>query len=315
MNKKYFIYAFIFVLVSACCGIGAHLYTSWRNSLTVGGGPAFAATKAKMPHMGKIKITNPDGSEITLSRQNGIWHFEEAKNYFATLNQMNDLLRMLNDSSIISTEETNKRQLERRGLDDKSGILLQTYTLDNKLLDRLIIGKKDGKKICYARQPQSETHTLRISSCGSFSGEAGDWLPYPLLSLSFDEIARIKTPENELFDDEIHQQIMQSSDMRRFILALGAVDYQGIAFREELLNNPDLQITSRTVEVELKNGLVYIFNIHLIDDTYWLEADMKVGKVARKAVPEFIEKNRSYFGNWLFQLGDTQAQTFYNFKG
>ena len=315
MNKKYFIYAFIFVIISAFCGVGAWLYTSWRNSLSVGGTPTFAATKAKMSHLGKIKITDPDGNEITLSRQNGIWHFEEAKNYFANLNQINDMLRMLNDSSVISTEEIGRNRLERRGLDDKSGVLLQTYTLDDKLLDRLIIGKKDGKKICYARQPQSETHVLRISSCGSFSGQPSDWIPYPLLSLPFEEIARIKTPENELFDDEIHKQIMQSSDMRRFILALGAVDYQGIALREELLNNPDLQITARTFEVEMKSGLVYIFNIHLINGTYWLEPDMKVGKIARKAVPAFIEKNRSYFGNWLFQLGNAQAKTLYNFKG
>ena len=315
MNKKYFIVAFIFVFVSSVCGIGARLYTSWRDSLSVGGAPTFAATKAKMSHLGKIKITNPDDSEITLLRQDGIWHFAEAKNYFANLNQMNDMLRMLNDSSIISTEETNKRQLERRGLDAKTGVLLQTYTLDDKVLDRLIIGKKDGKKICYARQPQSETHTFRISSCGSFSGEAGDWLPYPLLSLPHDEIERIQTPENKLFADEIHKQIMQSSDMRRFILTIGAIDYHGIAFRDELLNNPDLEITTRTVEVELENGLVYILNIHLIDDTYWLEPNMKVGKIARKSVPEFIERNRRLFENWLFQLDDMQGKILYNFKG
>ncbi len=315
MNKKYFISAFIFVFVSAACGIGAWLYTSWRNSLSVGGAPTFAATKAKMSYLGKIKITNPGGSEITLSRQEGIWHFEEAKNYFANLNQMNDMLRMLNDSSVISAEETGKHQLERRGLDTQSGVLLQTYTLDNKILDSLIIGKKDGKKICYARQPQSETYTLRISSCGSFSGQPADWIPYPLLSVPHDEIARIQTPEKELYDNEIHEQIMQSSDMRRFILALGAVDYQGIALREELLNNPNLEISTRQIEVELKNGLVYIFNIHLIEGSYWLEPAMKVGKIARKSVPEFIEKNRSYFENWLFQLGDAQGKILYNFKG
>lgn len=315
MNKKYFISAFIFVLISAICGIGAWLYTSWYNSLSVDGTPTFAATKAKMSHLGKIKITSPDGSVITLSRQEGIWHFEEAKNYFTNLNQMNDLLRMLNDSAIISTDETSRNQLERRGLDDKSGVLLQTYTLDNKILDQLIIGKKDGKKICYARLPQSEKYTSRISSCGSFSGYAGDWIPYPLLSLPHDAIERIKTPEKEMYRDAIHEQIMQSSEMRQVILALGAVDYQGIAFRKELLNDEEAKTATRQLEVELKDGLVYVFNIHLIDGTYWLEPNMKVGKIARQSVPQFIENNRRYFENWLFQLGNTQGKLLFNFKG
>ena len=315
MNKKHFMLAFIFVLVSAAIGAGAWLYSNWRDSLSVTGEPTFAATKAKMAYLGKITITDPDGNEITLSRQNGIWHFEEAKNYFANLRQINNLLLMLNGSAIIATDETDARQLEQRGLDAKSGILLQTYTLDGKILDRMIIGNKDKNNTCYARQPQVEKYTHRISDCKTFSGQAADWIPFPLLSLPHHLIDRIKTAEKELNRREIEQQILTSSEMRRLILALGAIDYQGIVLREEMSDNPDFEPETRTLEVEMADGLVYVLNIHRVGDVYWLEPDLKVGKIAKKTVPDFIAKNRQYYDKWLFQLDDAQGKLLFDFKG
>ncbi len=315
MNKKYLIAAVIFVIISSIAGIGAWYYSSLRETLSFDGEPTFARTKAKIAYLSRIKFTRPDGSEVNLYRQDGLWRFEEAKNYFANLGQLNNLLRMLNDSTIIATDEVSTRRLKQLELDSSSGVLLQTYALDGKLLNEMIIGKKGKHGLCYARLPRSEKYVYRISNCGTFSGDAASWVPYPLLSLPYHLIARIKTPEDELYHDDIMDRILKSQEVRRFILALGNLDYQGIMLKTERPTEEDANIETREIEVEMANGLVYVFKIHRFDDSYWLETDMKIGRIARKSVETFIENNRKYFDDWLFLLNDTQGKLLFEFEG
>lgn len=314
MTKKHFIAVFIFAVIAAVCGVGAALYKSRVANISADGEPVFAATKAKMQYLGKIRIISADGNEINLYRQEGIWHLKEAKNYFANIGQLNKLLRMINDSYVISADETSSRQLKRRGLDSASGLLIETYALDDTILNRIILGKKTEKGICYARLPETEMTTYRISSCGVFSADIGDWVPYPLFSLPFYLLERIKTPETELYHAEIEEEILKSAKMRRFAMTLGAVGYQGIVYKKELPPEISAEET-RQIEVELADGLVYVLTIYHLDDSYWLEVAMKVGRVARQEVPVFIEKNRKYIEDWAFQLDDEQGKLLFDFKG
>ncbi len=315
MNKKYFIIAFIFALAAAAISVGALKYSSWQKSLVTNGEPTFAATRNKMSYLGKIKIISPDNGEINLYRQNGMWRFAEAKNYFANLRQLSNLLKMINDSQIIATDEANPSLLKKHQLDKNSGILLQTYALDGTMFNQIIIGKKEKNNICYARLPQSAKHIYRISDCNLFSAQTADWMPYPLLTIPYYLLERIKTTEIELYHDEIIDKIMHSKNMRLFVLAISNLDYQGIIFKEELITDESLNPESRQIEVEMADGLVYILTIYEIDDSYWLDLALKVGNIAHKSVPEFIEKNRKYFDKWLFQLSDKQGKLLFNFNG
>ncbi|MBQ7633672.1 MAG: hypothetical protein IJS88_06140 [Alphaproteobacteria bacterium] len=315
MNKKYFIIAFVFALAAAAIGGGALKYSSWQKSLTTNGEPTFANTRNKMSYLGKIKITSPDNGEINLYRQDGMWRFAEAKNYFANLRQLSNLLKMINDSQIIATDEANPNLLKKHQLDKNSGILLQTYALDGTMFDQIIIGKKEKNNICYARLPQSAKYMHRISDCNLFSAQTADWMPYPLLTIPYYLLERIKTAETELYHDEIIDKIMHSKNMRLFVLAISNLDYQGIIFKEELITDESLNPKSRQIEIEMADGLEYILTIYEADDSYWLDLAMKVGNIAHKSVPEFIEKNHKYFDKWLFQLSDKQGKLLFNFRG
>ena len=314
MSKKYFLIALIFICITFVAGGAAWMHQHFQNNLYTGGEPTFARTKAKISHLGKIVISAPNSSSITLYRQDGIWYFKEAKDYFANLGQLNDLLNMINDSEIILSEEATDRALKKYDLNEQSGILIQTYNLDDKLIDELIIGKKNKDKTCYARSTQTEQYIYRISSCGVFSADAADWVPFPLLSLEYHLFERVKSTENEFKYGEISRQIIKSVDMRRLILTLGALDYQGIMFKEEFTNNSDLSVKTRKLEVEMVDGLVYIFTIYNIDGDYWLDLEMKQGIVANKSVKSFIENNRKYYDKWLFQLDPYQGKILFNFS-
>jgi hypothetical protein len=87
-------------------------------------------------------------------------------------------------------------------------------------------------------------------------------------------------------------------------LALGSLDYQGIIYKDEMPDEKEIPIETRPVEVEMANGLLYLLNIHKIADEYWVEIQLKTGKVTRKSVLQFIEKNQQYFDKWLFKLDD-----------
>ena len=315
MTKKYFIVAFIFVTLTLALSGGAWLYNHLKGDLSTSGEPAFATTKNKMFHIGKVRISSHDGSEITLYRQNGLWYFKEAKDYFANLEQLNNLFNMINDSEIIFVEEASERALKKYGLNEETGILMQTYNVDDTLLDELLIGKKNKDKTCYARLPQTKKYIYRISSCAAFSTNVADWMPYPLLSLQYYLFNNIRTEENEFNREAIDRKIVNSVGMRRLILALGGLDYQGIIRKEELLNDENLNIKTRRLEVEFVDGLVYVLTIRHIDDTYWLEIAMKQGKVVRKSVKPFIENNQQYYDKWLFQLDPYQGKILFEFEG
>ena len=304
MNKKYFVFAFIFVCLTLTLSWVAREYARRNEDLSSSGTATFDRTKSKLSYLGHIRINSAEGGEINLYRREGLWRFKEAKDYFANHGQLNNLFEMFNSSIIISATTADEKGLKKHGLDDANGVLLQSYSLDNTLLEQIIIGNKTKQNTCYARIPEKTDVYYQISNCLLFSANAGDWLPYPLLALPHHLIKSIKTPDFVASHDEINDKIIESVSIRHIILALGSLDYQGIIYKDEMPDEKEIPIETRPVEVEMANGLLYLLNIHKIADEYWVEIQLKTGKVTRKSVLQFIEKNQQYFDKWLFKLDD-----------
>lgn len=313
MNKKYFIFAFIFVCLALALSWGAWQHSRQNKELSYSGTAAFGKTKNKLSYLGHIRISSATYGEINLYRQDGLWHFKEAKDYFTNHEQLNNLFEMFNSAIIISADTTDKKSLGKHGLDDATGILLQSYALDGTLLEQTIIGNKTRQNTCYARVPERPDVYYQISNCIRFTGNPEDWIPYPLLSIPHHLIQRIKSPRIELYHDEIYGVILNSTELRRIILTLGSVNYQGIIYKEELPSAEELPLETNQIEVEMADGLMYVLNVHKIDDEYWLEVQLKTGKVARQKVLQMIEKNQQYFDKWLFQLNDYDGNLLFEF--
>lgn len=312
MNKKYLWYATIFVILAALLCGAVWFYQSSQAPVLVRGDYAFATTKNNLKHIGRIQMITPEDGEINIYRRSGLWYFKEAKDYFANVERLSTFFKMVNEALIERVENVSDIDIERMMLDDESTTILRTYDADNRLLDAVALGARFDKDSIYIRPEKYKDIAYLIGPAGAFSGHPMDWVPYPLLTIDYNYIDKMIIRGHKLNREKIEDRIIRSPAMRRFILALKYMDYLGLVYKEDILNDKELPVNMHPIEVIMDDGLIYEFKVYEVYDSYWLAITLKADKISRLNVSKFIEQNQKYFDKWLFQLNDEQGKILFS---
>lgn len=312
MSKKYLWFALVFSLVAFLfCG-GVWLYQKSQKEDLVRGEYAFIASKNNLRHIGRIQMITPENGEINIYRRDGLWYFKEAKDYFANVERLSTFFKIVNEALIERADAVSATDLHHMELDE-NGTVLRIYDLNDQLLDAVVLGVRLDKDSIYMRPEENSNSAYLIGPVGAFSGHPMDWIPYPLLALDHEQINKLVIRGRELNRRKIEDRIMRSPAMRQLILTLKYVDYSGLVYKADILEDDTLFVEMHPIEVVMDNGLTYALNIYKVqEDSYWLGITLKADKIARLEVRPFIEQNQKYFADWLFQLNDEQGKILFN---
>ena len=90
MSKKYLILTLICVaFIALLAGISVW-YSQRKQGENVRGQYVFADTRSNIRRLRHVKLTTADSGEINLYLKDGVWHFQEAANYFVNPEQLAD---------------------------------------------------------------------------------------------------------------------------------------------------------------------------------------------------------------------------------
>ena len=312
MNKKYWIAAFLFLITAAVSCLAVWHYSLLQNEDFVRGEFAFSKTRTNLRAVSRIQMISQENGEINLYRKNGLWYFQEAKNYFVNVERLADFFRMVNETVVKQDIDLQTDELRQKALDAENGTIVRTYDVDGKLFDALVIGKRAGKDSVWMRAEKNKHHAYLIGPVEMISGHPMDWIPYPLLAIEHNMIDWLHVRKHTLNRAKLEEQIIRSPTMRRFILALQYLDYVGLVYKNELLDDKTLEIERKSMEIGMIDGLVYRLEIYKVGDSYWLGVELGADKISRIGVKDFIAQNQKYFADWLFQLSNEQGKMLFD---
>ncbi|MBP1532166.1 MAG: hypothetical protein ILA52_01545, partial [Alphaproteobacteria bacterium] len=193
---------------------------------------------------------------------------------------------------------------------DDNAVKLITYNQKGKVLDEIWLGKRtaDGESAVIRRKNGKYFYT--INEVTDFSGEAQDWVPYPLLNIDSDIIKKVAVNGTEFSAEKLQKILPYSKKWLSLFNTLRFIDYQGIEYKKAL-DNVKVHRTQE-IEVTIIGGLIYKLTIYDVGDSFWLAVTLASEKVAHKDVVTFVKNNQMYFADWIFQLNEEQGQVLCN---
>lgn len=313
MNKKYIAGGILFVLAALSFLWGAWFYSQYKKSADVRGRYAFSRTREKINYLGSIQIYTKAGGKISLFRlSDGSWRFKEAKEYYVNEDRLSDFFRMVKNSIVVSAVEADDTFLQKNNLTADSGISIKTYDYDGNLLDDIIIGNQDEQNnMMWINKAENVGFAYMVSSNGKLSGEAPDWLPYPLLTIKTSDIKSVTINGKKTDFVQLKKNLRHSAIWRDFARVLEFVEYFGLTFKSDLADlSEDVKI--RNIDVGMMNGMIYKLTILNVEDSYWLIISMDANKVFTTEAIDIATDTYRYYADWIFHLSDEQGKVLFS---
>ena len=313
MSKKYWIWGCVVVCLLGLLAGVSFFYAEQKKGENFRGRFVFNHTRENIRLLQKIKMITPEFGEINIYQKNGVWYFKEAADYFVNTEQLANFYYMVNNSIFTTVQNAQKKDFEKNMLMlHNEGITIETYDFDDKLLDRVVIGKTlDDGESHFARLPEYP-YVYTINSVRGFSGQADAWVPFPLLKIQPSVIKNLDIQGIILPSDILNLYFSTSLKLQNLLSSLSYLGYTGIVYKDDIQN--EILSPPHLLKVETTIGLVYILEIFEHEDSYWLAVNLEYTKIPRKEVIPFVNENKKYFDKWYFQLDTEQGKILYESK-
>lgn len=306
MNKKYMAGAVLFVLSAALfCGIAWFYSYNKKNAADWRGRYVFAESRRKINYLGRINISDSEGSSINIRRdKDGNWRFAEAKDYYVNEDMLSAFFKLIKSSYIVSEYGSDDSTREK-------GTEIKIFDLDGQLLDDVTLGKRATGDMMWAYKGNNENNLYNITHEGGFSAYPVDWLPYPLLTIKTSEIKSVTINGKETDYSAFHKLLNNSSAWRNFARVLDFVDYQGLTLKSDLTTLPrDARI--RQIDVLMLTGMFYKIMVMNVGNSYWMLVSMDAKKVFTKDAVNVATDTYRFYADWIFQLMDKQGKILFD---
>ncbi len=313
MTKKYILGSILFVLTSLLILAGVWGYSRYRQGANVRGEYALSATRDKINYLGNIKISTSSGGEFNIHRlSDGSWRFKEAKDYYVNEDMLASFFRMVKNSVIVSVLPVDDEFLQQNNLTKETGIKVETYDYDGKLLDKVILGKWiPEQQLMMIKSSANEHYAYAVSAINNFSGSPQDWIPYPLLNIKTSEIKSVIINGNKKDYREFNKLLSSSSAWRELARVLDFVEYQGLTYKSDLADlPPDTKV--RQIDVLMLTGMFYKLTVLNVGTSYWVLISMDAQKVFTREAINVAADTYRYYADWVFQLMEEQGKALFN---
>ncbi len=313
MTKKYILGSILFVLTSLLILAGVWGYSRYRQGANVRGEYALSATRDKINYLGNIKISTSSGGEFNIHRlSDGSWRFKEAKDYYVNEDMLASFFKMVKNSVIVSVLPVDDEFLQQNNLTKETGIKVETYDYDGKLLDKVILGKWiPEQQLMMIKSSANEHYAYAVSAINNFSGSPQDWIPYPLLNIKTSEIKSVIINGNKKDYREFNKLLSSSSAWRELARVLDFVEYQGLTYKSDLADlPPDTKV--RQIDVLMLTGMFYKLTVLNVGTSYWVLISMDAQKVFTREAINVAADTYRYYADWVFQLMEEQGKALFN---
>ena len=313
MTKKYILGSILFVLTSLLILAGVWGYSRYRQGANVRGEYALSATRDKINYLGNIKISTSSGGEFNIHRlSDGSWRFKEAKDYYVNEDMLASFFKMVKNSVIVSVLPVDDEFLQQNNLTKETGIKVETYDYDGKLLDKVILGKWiPEQQLMMIKSSANEHYAYAVSAINNFSGSPQDWIPYPLLNIKTSEIKSVIINDNKKDYREFNKLLSSSSAWRELARVLDFVEYQGLTYKSDLADlPPDTKV--RQIDVLMLTGMFYKLTVLNVGTSYWILISMDAQKVFTREAINVAADTYRYYADWVFQLMEEQGKALFN---
>lgn len=313
MTKKYILGSILFVLTSLLILAGVWGYSRYRQGANVRGEYALSATRDKINYLGNIKIGTSSGGEFNIHRlSDGSWRFKEAKDYYVNEDMLASFFKMVKNSVIVSVLPVDDEFLRQNNLTEETGIKVETYDYDGKLLDKVILGKWiPEQQLMMIKSSANEHYAYAVSAINNFSGSPQDWIPYPLLNIKTSEIKSVIINGNKKDYREFNKLLSSSSAWRELVRVLDFVEYQGLTYKSDLADlPPDTKV--RQIDVLMLTGMFYKLTVLNVGTSYWVLISMDAQKVFTREAINVAADTYRYYADWVFQLMEEQGKALFN---
>ena len=311
MSKKYLFLVISLVICSLCCLWASYQYLDKQKELNVRGQYTFIKTLENMESLSAVRLISPQGREINIYYDNGVWKMKEAAGYFISPEMLKKLYNMFNNSiitDIFPADHAISRNLtaytQAKEKDSATGMQIKTFSSDGSLLDDVIIGGENKHlKQHYAKYTNGKASYL-ISSAGGIMANATLWLPSPLLRIDYILVNGLQIGDKKVAEDDLDTLIMNSPSLQKTFYALQHIDFQDIIRSEDFFKAyPDIQ--AKEIVFYLRDGLRFELKLYYEENTYFLQIKADTELVSKRRAASFVREHKKFYDGWIFVIDDT----------
>ena len=317
MNKKSLIFIAVAVVVLFFAAVASVWYIDRKNEKNVRGDYLFAETKANMEKLQTINLSSPDGM-LTIYRNEGVWHFKEAGDYYVNAQMLGQFFNMVNKSIIMTVQDESAEALAQTSLtcndtcsQEGNGLRVQIYDEDGKLMDDVIIGRQTENEAYRFAKRFRGNYIYSISEVNGFTGNIAAWVPFPLLQIPAGMVDALSLDSKYLDSEVLNALVPYSRVLQEIMDSLAYLTYDGIVKKADFSEQYP-KAEPHTLKVQMLSGLVYVLDVYSEDGIYWLAIRLDNVKIPQKDVIAFVKQNQKYYADWLFMLGNKQGKLFYD---
>lgn len=312
MKKHVRLAAALLVITASFMLIG--IVKQFKHTQTLSKGNYFFQNTRDNAYITKIKISLPSGKNITLFLQDGLWKVEEADNYYASLTQINRLIKTIQDTIIFRADYVSQEQLQKYMA---SSMRIESYDKNGNIIDTAYIAPQTEHNKYYYATLNNNGFLYQLSGKISLSPYFMDWVHMPILQIAASQIKRIKsdnftvyrTFEGDSFKSAVTKHsVPQISKLINNLWYLGASD---IKYKSNIDMTQFQNI--QNYEITLFNGIIYNLRLYKNEANYWIYVDLQKELLFSNEAVSLLQENQILYNGWYFKLDPEIGEIITNF--
>ena len=305
MTKKNFLIILILLILSSVILFTSFIYIQKQHEKNLRGTYTFSNTKDNIHIMKTIKIKNNENEELTIYREKDVWKIKEAADYYVNPHILVNFYDMIHNSIITTVLE------EEYNDETENKTIIETYSEDNNLLDRIILGKEaENKKYKYAVINNNSISYL-INNTEKFSSDLYDWVPHPLLRLPYQDISFLEIDGKKINKNILEKILPYYEEIAKGLKFFSYMTYESIIKKEDIFKIIP-QDKPHNITITISSGIMYSFDIYKTGDLYLISITLNTTRIPRKEANEFVKNNQPYYSDWLFAINSDIGSILYN---
>ncbi len=286
----------------------ALIFMDWKFPQQSDGQLVFAKTYSAAAKLDRIRLTTPFDT-ITLEQTDGFWAVKEFNGYFADTGTVNRLLSDINNSTFYSRQNYSTADAEADLLNEKNGVLVQTYA-GGKVLDSIIVGKASSNDKYHFVRRAGKQEIWLADGMFDLPVEKASWILQPIIEFPVDTVETVEFEGSKLSRDNARQMFGESSQQEAAVNSL--LRLTSFIMAEDVIKEESFAVDNypqrRLIKLTSFDGLAAEYAMFSDANDDWLKINLSTAPLAKSRVNDYIREHRIFYDGWYFKIPAVQGE-------
>ena len=263
-----------------------------------------------------IVLKFDNNKNITINKQNELWHIKEADDYFVSFAKINTLVSLIRNTIIYRADAIKKSDTTL--IENTKKIAIQSLDKNGKVIDEAFVFEKLPNNKNHYALLNNDNFLYQINGDFNISSNPMEWIQMPILKITNKEIKEIKCDKfmvNREFADSVFVDIKTDKIVNNVDSFINALWYLSAKNVFHLVNfNPNEYEKLRHYEIKLYNGIIYNTIFYRKNNSYVVKVELNRDLIMSNDGAKWLKENGVLYNDWFFEIPEDRGELLATFS-